>query len=77
MAPSPDRTECEELNYTAAAKANGATDEEIREAIAMAAIVRHWSRVLNGSQIDFATFKHPTRCLNGQPTWRNTGSAAQ
>ena len=43
--------------HTAAAKANGATDGEIREAIAMAAIVRHWSTVLNGSQVDLATFK--------------------
>jgi AhpD family alkylhydroperoxidase len=46
--------------HTAAAKANGATDEEIREAVAMAAIVRHWSTVLNGMQIDLAGFKHET-----------------
>ena len=38
--------------HTAAAKANGATDEEIKEAVAMAAIVRHWSTVLNGMQVD-------------------------
>jgi len=43
--------------HTAAAKANGATEEEIREAVAMAAIVRHWSTVLNGMQVDFGTFK--------------------
>jgi AhpD family alkylhydroperoxidase len=43
--------------HTTAAKANGATDAEIREAVAMAAIVRHWSTVLNGMQIDFAGFK--------------------
>lgn len=43
--------------HTAAAKAGGATDEEIKEAIAMAAITRHWSTVLNGSQIDFAKFR--------------------
>jgi AhpD family alkylhydroperoxidase len=43
--------------HTAVARANGATDEEIAEAVAMAAITRHWSTVLNGSQIDFATFK--------------------
>jgi AhpD family alkylhydroperoxidase len=43
--------------HTAAAKANGATDEEVREAVAMAAIVRHWSTVLNGMQVDPATFK--------------------
>jgi AhpD family alkylhydroperoxidase len=46
--------------HTAAAKANGASDEEIREAVAMSAIVRHWSTVLNGMQVDFAGFKHET-----------------
>lgn len=46
--------------HTAAAKANGATDEEVREAIGMAAVTRHWSTVLNGSQIDMATFKQET-----------------
>jgi AhpD family alkylhydroperoxidase len=35
----------------------GATDAEVKEAIAMAAITRHWSTVLNGMQIDFETFK--------------------
>jgi AhpD family alkylhydroperoxidase len=46
--------------HTAAAKLNGATDEEIREAVAMAAIVRHWSTVLNGMQVDLNGFKHET-----------------
>ena len=46
--------------HTAAAKANGATDEEIREAVAMAAITRHWSTVLNGMQVDLASFKSDT-----------------
>jgi AhpD family alkylhydroperoxidase len=46
--------------HTAAAKANGATDEEVREAVAMAAIVRHWSTVLNGMQVDLAAFKRET-----------------
>lgn len=46
--------------HTAAAKANGATDEEIREAVAMSAIVRHWSTVLNGMQVDLADFKRET-----------------
>jgi AhpD family alkylhydroperoxidase len=46
--------------HTAAAKLNGATDEEIRETVAMAAIVRHWSTVLNGMQVDLAGFKHET-----------------
>ena len=46
--------------HTAAAKANGATDEEISEAVAMAAISRHWSTVLNGMQVDLAAFKNDT-----------------
>ena len=46
--------------HTAAAKANGATEEEIRETVAMAAIVRHWSTVLNGMQVDLAGFKRDT-----------------
>jgi AhpD family alkylhydroperoxidase len=43
--------------HTAVAKANGASDEEIREAVAMASIVRHWSTFLNGMQVDFGAFK--------------------
>jgi AhpD family alkylhydroperoxidase len=46
--------------HTAAAKAKGASDEEIREAVAMAAVVRHWSTVLNGMQVDLAGFKRET-----------------
>jgi AhpD family alkylhydroperoxidase len=46
--------------HTAAAKANGATDEEIREAVAMAAVARHWSTVLNGMQVDINGFKRDT-----------------
>ena len=46
--------------HTKAAKLNGATDEEIKETVAMAAIVRHWSTMLNGSQVDLATFKQQT-----------------
>jgi len=46
--------------HTAAAKANGATEEELRETVAMSAIVRHWSTVLNGMQVDLASFKQDT-----------------
>ncbi len=46
--------------HTAVAKANGATDDEIKEAVAMAAISRHWSTVLHGMQIDLPTFKSET-----------------
>ena len=46
--------------HTAAAKANGASDEEIKETVAMAAVVRHWSTVLNGTQVDLGGFKRDT-----------------
>jgi len=46
--------------HTAVAKANGASDEEVREAVAMSAMTRHWSTVLNGMQVDLATFKGET-----------------
>jgi AhpD family alkylhydroperoxidase len=46
--------------HTAVAKANGASDAEIREAVAMAAITRHWSTVLNGMEVDLAQFKSET-----------------
>ena len=46
--------------HTAAAKANGASADEVREAVAMAAVVRHWSTVLNGMQVDLAGFKRET-----------------
>ena len=43
--------------HTESAKANGASDEEVKEAIAMSALTRHWSTFLNGAQIDMETFK--------------------
>lgn len=43
--------------HTQAARLNGASDRELKEAIVMSAIVRHWSTVLNGNQIDEAAFK--------------------
>jgi AhpD family alkylhydroperoxidase len=39
------------------AKLEGATEREIAEAVAMAAITRHWSTYLNGVQTDEAEFK--------------------
>ncbi|MES2073037.1 MAG: carboxymuconolactone decarboxylase family protein [Pseudomonadota bacterium] len=44
--------------HTAVARAYGATDGEIQEAVALAAITRHWSTVLNGMAVDLPTFKH-------------------
>jgi len=43
--------------HTASAKANGATDEEVQEAVAHGAATRHWSMILQGNQIDFEAFK--------------------
>lgn len=39
------------------AKQTGATDQEIQEAVTMAALTRHWSTIFNGMQVDFETFK--------------------
>jgi len=39
------------------AKRAGATDEEIKEAVAVAALSRHWSTIFNGNQVDLETFK--------------------
>jgi len=38
------------------ARSAGATEAEVREAVAAAAHVRHWSTVLNGMAYDFASF---------------------
>jgi AhpD family alkylhydroperoxidase len=43
--------------HTAFAKANGATDAEVQEAIAYGAEVRLWSTILNGSQYDLEQWK--------------------
>ena len=43
--------------HTKKARALGAAEAEIREAVATAAHVRHWSTVLNGMAYDFAAFK--------------------
>ncbi len=42
---------------TRAAREQGASDDEIAEAVAMSALTRHWSTFLNGMQIDFDTYK--------------------
>jgi AhpD family alkylhydroperoxidase len=51
--------------HTAAARLNGATNAEIREAVAMAAITRHWSTVLNGMQVDPVAFRQETDAVLG------------
>ncbi len=47
------------------AKTAGASDEEIREAVAIAATERYWSTMLNGMQVDLATFKQEFGALMG------------
>lgn len=42
---------------TEAARAAGATEGEIKEAVGQAALTRHWSTILNGLQIDFDQFR--------------------
>ncbi len=39
------------------AKRAGATQEEIAEAVTVAAMTRHWSTIFNGLQVDFETMK--------------------
>lgn len=43
--------------HSTVAKAFGATDEEIKEAVAHGAQTRQWSTVLQGNQIEFEDFK--------------------
>jgi AhpD family alkylhydroperoxidase len=43
--------------HTKAAKADGATDAQIKEALASAALVREWSTMLNGSSYDRQKFQ--------------------
>jgi AhpD family alkylhydroperoxidase len=43
--------------HTSFARLNGASDTEIGEAVAMAALTRHWSAYLNGIQTDETKFR--------------------
>jgi len=43
--------------HTAAARLNGASQQEIQEAVAMSALTRHWSTIIQGSQQDEGKFK--------------------
>lgn len=42
---------------TESAKKAGASEDEIEEAVAIAATTRHWSTIFNGMQVDLETFK--------------------
>lgn len=57
---------CTVFHRTVASKLGGASEAELQEAVAMSALVRHWSTVLNGNQIDKATFRREVdRALGG------------
>ena len=43
--------------HTRSARAAGASEEEIREAVAMSANTRFWSTILNGTEVDFDDFR--------------------
>jgi len=45
------------LAHTEFAKLNGASEDQLGEAVAMAAITRHWSTFLNGTQTDETKFR--------------------
>jgi AhpD family alkylhydroperoxidase len=45
------------LAHTKRAKAAGATDEEIKEAVTVAGMVRMWSTMLNGAAYDMQAFR--------------------
>lgn len=45
------------LFHTEAARLNGATEQELQEAIFMASVTRMGSTILNGSQLDERTFE--------------------
>ena len=49
--------------HTAAAKAAGATDAEIKAAVAQAAFTRQMSTIVNGAQVDLAEFKKETDAI--------------
>jgi AhpD family alkylhydroperoxidase len=58
--------------HTEFAQLNSASDDELSEAIAMAALTRHWSTYLNGMQLDPAAFSKDFRWSMRRahaPTW--------
>lgn len=50
--------------HTSAARAQGATQDEISEAIALAGAARHWSTFLNGTQEEQGRFDYTLRMLS-------------
>lgn len=52
--------------HARSARAAGASEEQIREAVAMAANTRFWSTILNGTEVDFANFRREYDALGKQ-----------
>ncbi|WP_290632635.1 carboxymuconolactone decarboxylase family protein [Aquisalimonas sp.] len=52
-------------SHTRGAEAHGATDAEIREALATGALIRKWSTILNGSQYDMERFREEIDAMFG------------
>jgi AhpD family alkylhydroperoxidase len=50
--------------HTLNAKRMGATDDQIKEAVAAAALTRKWSTELNGNMYDFDSFKKEMDAIN-------------
>jgi AhpD family alkylhydroperoxidase len=46
--------------HSMAAQKAGASQQEVQEAVSMAALTRHWSTILNGSQMDRQAFRQET-----------------
>jgi AhpD family alkylhydroperoxidase len=61
--------------HTEAARRHGASEQQIREAVGMAAMTRMASTVLNGSQIDAAQFRKDTQRLL-KPNGKKQSTAA-
>lgn len=52
--------------HTKNARAAGATDAQVKEAVAVAAAVRMWSTVLNGMNYDYAEFTAEVDRMHGE-----------
>lgn len=64
--------------HTAAAKAQGATEQELKEAIAAAAITKHWTAIISGNQVMDSEFKSDTdKALAYMKAQMNAGAPAQ
>jgi AhpD family alkylhydroperoxidase len=65
------------LAHSEFARANGASEAEIGEAVALAATTRHWSTFLNGEQIDEAKFRSEiSMAINNMKKAKQSGAAA-